>query len=645
MQTELELNSNNRTPLVGSSKNDSSFQRSLTYIKSLAGRSTDVRRLLVEGSQAIAQHFCSPYMVLKVDIEGRPFEHAVHFGDVAAETWQQLCSVPMLECLSTQKPQASFFAERTSGTRMAVLTLPIPSEKQSPLGVASIVIQTSDATAAKQHLTEFDNLLQALVLSTSQTTMVSPAVQIEAASAKSTAAAPNAKPQNFLSDFCQGKYWDDPTALAYHLVNGLRNQLQCLDVSFGLVDNNQLQLLAISGHDSVYRRSPGCVTIEQAMTEALDCGHTVLVQTDLPSGPVTTKLNCGLHHAWRASSSNCSCVSIPLKHEDEIVAVCSLRRDESQPFSQNELAFIEQFQTKIGERVAVARDLNRGLWSQISRKLDKNLKLYCHGSARKLIAVVLFGATSAYLFLPWPHSMNIPCTLVSAAPRIYSAPFAGKVSKVHFRSGDLVSAGAILFEMDTEELRTRKQKLEAELSARNQLMIRHLQADDTAKAGEEKSHLEAIRNELEIVEIKLGQALVVAQESGTVIESELYKRVGETVALGEQLLNFAPTKTQHVELRVPDYLGMEIKAGQIGHFVTSAEPDQWHNLVVERVETASTSENGENYIKAIGQSSQLGAEVKLGMTGFAQVSIGKQPGWWILLQKPIRYVQRKVWQL
>jgi hypothetical protein len=645
MQTELNTSKETRSPNP-QAKCDSSFQRTLNFIKSQTSGPTDMRKSVIDGSQAMAQHFCSPYLILKLDLEGRPFEHAIHFGDIPAETWQQLCSVPMLECISTQKPQASFFAERSTGTRMAVLTLPVSSAEKGPIGVASVVIQTSDATAAKQHLTEFENLLQALINVTFNGAIATPAAPIinnkpEPAKAKEASRSSS----TFLEAFCNGRYWDDPTPLAYHLVNGLRNELQCLDVSFGILEKNQVRLLAISGHDSIYRRSPGCITIEQAMTEVSDCGHAILVQTDSTNGPATTKLNCGLHHAWRASSSNCSCLSIPIKDEDDVLAICSLRRDESQPFTTAELAYIDQFQARIAERVKVACNLNRTLWSHLSVHTDKTLERYFGSPVRKMITVSLIAAVAFFLFIPWPHSLNVPCKLVSANPRVYSAPFAGKVKKVHFRNGDMVTAGSVLFEMDTDELSSRRAKLEAEVNARTQAMIRFLQEDETAKAGEEKSNLEAIRNELSMVETKLSQAVIRAEESGTIFDSDLFKREGETVALGEQLLNFAPTSSQQVELQIPDYLGMEVKVGQQGQFVTAAEPDRWYTISVERVETASTSENGENVIKAIGKGTDFGIDAKLGMSGFAQVSVGKQAGWWILLQKPVRYIQRKVWQL
>ena len=645
MQTELNTSKETRSPNP-QAKCDSSFQRTLNFIKSQTSGPTDMRKSVIDGSQAMAQHFCSPYLILKLDLEGRPFEHAIHFGDIPAETWQQLCSVPMLECISTQKPQASFFAERSTGTRMAILTLPVSSAEKGPIGVASVVIQTSDATAAKQHLTEFENLLQALINVTFKGAIVTPEAPIinnkpEPAKAKEASHSSS----TYLESFCNGRYWDDPTPLAYHLVNGLRNELQCLDVSFGILENNQVRLLAISGHDSIYRRSPGCIMIEQAMTEVSDCGHAILVQTDSTNGPAITKLNCGLHHAWRASSSNCSCLSIPMKDEDDVLAICSLRRDESQPFTTAELAYIDQFQSRIAERVKVARNLNRTLWSHLSVHTDKTLERYIGSPVRKLITVSLIAAVAFFLFIPWPHSLNVPCKLVSANPRIYSAPFAGKVKKVHFRNGDMVTAGSVLFEMDTDELSSRRAKLEAEVSARTQAMIRFLQEDETAKAGEEKSNLEAIRNELSMVVKKLSQAVIRAEESGTIFDSDLFKREGETVALGEQLLNFAPTSSQQVELQIPDYLGMEVKVGQQGQFVTAAEPDRWYTISVERVETASTSEDGENVIKAIGKGTDFGIDAKLGVSGFAQVSVGKQAGWWILLQKPVRYIQRKVWQL
>jgi hypothetical protein len=599
----------------------------------------------MDGTRAIAEHFCSPYLIVKLDLEGRPFEHSVHFGDIPAETWQQLCSMPMLECISTQKPQASFFAEKNSGTKMAILTIPVQSRDNCPVGIAGIVIQTSDATAAKQHLTEFENLLQSLIQANSRGAVAAGVPESASANVAAGQRAHSTTTPSFLSDFCCGKYWDDPTQLAYHIVNGLRNELKCLDVSFGIVENHQVRLLAISGHDSVYRRSPGCVAIEQAMTEALDCGQPILAQGTNEVESVGSRLNCGIHNTWRVNSGNCCCLSIPIRSDKEIVAVCSFRRDETQPFTAAELAYLEQYQAELAVKTAIARNLNRTLWSHLKTFADRALQRYVGSTVRKVVVLSLFSAAIAFLVLPWPHSINVPCKLVSASPRIYSAPFAGEIKKVHFRNGDLVKAGSILFEMDTEELRLRQSKLEAERASRNQAMLRHLQSDETAKAGEEKSNLDVIDSELQIIKTKLDQALVRAVEDGTIFDSDLIKREGEAVAMGEQLLNFAPTDSQQIELLIPDYLGMEIKAGQTGHFVTAAEPDIWHAIELERVETASTSQDGENIIKAIGKSGNFGQETKFGMSGFAQVSVGKQSGWWILLQKPIRYLQRKVWQL
>jgi multidrug resistance efflux pump len=176
-------------------------------------------------------------------------------------------------------------------------------------------------------------------------------------------------------------------------------------------------------------------------------------------------------------------------------------------------------------------------------------------------------------------------------------------------------------------------------------MIRYLSDDETAKAGEERSNMTMIQQELAMITEKIDQSIIRAELSGTVIDSDLFKREGEIVALGEKLIEFAPEGSHEVELMVPDYLGLEIRNGQAGEFVTSADPDRYYSIAVKRVETSSKTESGESFIRAIGSTDLVGSEAKLGMAGFAQISVGNQPGWWIMLQKPIRYLQRKVWQL
>lgn len=637
MQTEL--NPTTRTPIFNVPvAGDIDFQQCSEAIQSIASKTNDFRNRFSKGIESIAEYFGAPFAMIRADVDGERIEHEHCFGDVPAETWQQLCSVPMLECMSTQENQASFFVERTTGTKTAVIAVPTSLATGGPIGVACVVVSAEDATAAKRALEQFQALV--LELTAQNPTRFSASEELQVSEGKGP------KGSSFSTTFCSGRIWDNPTELAFHFVNGLCNQLHCIDVSFGVVHKKQVQLLAISGSESVYRRSPGCIAIEQAMTEALDSGHTIVLQQDSSSEETSKHLNCALHQALRLESGNSSCLSMPLNHNGQVVAVCTLRREENRPFTRDEIAMLESCNERIAEYVVVASRLNQSFVSRFGEQLAKTAKHKAFsGTGRRILVLAVAAIFITYLVLPWPHSLSIPCTLVSSQPRVYSAPFSGKLKKSYFRSGEWVSQGAILFELDTEDLVIQKAKLESEWKSRNQAMIRFLQASDTAKAGEEKSNVAAISKELAMINSKLENAIVFAQESGTVIQSELHQREGEMLSLGEPLLNFAPSRTHQVELRIPDHLGMEFRAGQQGRFATSAEPDQWRDIIVERVEMASTAMNGENFIKAIATTPQFDEATRFGLSGFARISVGNQPGWWILLQQPIRYVQRKVSQL
>jgi hypothetical protein len=617
----------------------------LEFLRSIASSASGVNDAVAKGLEAIAHALGAPYISIKIDIDGVPNEWDFHCGDTPMETWRQLCSLSMLECLSTQSNQASFFVERTTGVKTAVLAVPTNSLNPSAVGAACLVVPTENADAANRSQKRFELMLSVLIGSLQQHARGS-AGEASQTSASSRPSGDTSRDANFLTRICNGKIWEDQTAFAYQLVNGLCNQLKCLDVSFGSVRNKRVKLLAISGYDSINSRSPGSVAIEQAMTEALDAGHWILVQSDPSASPVQESLNCVLHRAMRTKSGNCSCFSFPLIHDDEVVAVCTLRRDENQPFSSDEIELLQSHHARLAEYVAISGRLSQSFLSslgeQISNKFSKKNRW---GAGRKMCAAAVLGALGLCLFLPWPHSISIPCSLVSAETRTFSAPFTGKLSQVHVRNGDWVSQGALLYEMDTAELRNQRSKLEAEWKSKNQAMIRLLQSDETAKAGEQKYSMLAIRKELALIDSKINQAIVRAEESGTIVESDLHQRVGETIAIGERMFNFAPSNSHQVELRIPDYLGMEFQAGQQGRFATSAEPGKWRDVVLQRVDMSSTTENGENFIKAIGTSSQFDDQARFGLTGFACISVGNQPGWWILLQQPIRYIQRKVSQL
>lgn len=613
-------------------RSESSLSSAMAKILELSRKLSDSREYHESCCEIIAEHFQSPYFVFRSELGGRRIEEIVHFGTVPGETWQQLCSLPILECISSQKSSLNLFEERNSSTRMAVITAPVRGVANDPVGVACILVVTKDANAAEARLLELQQLLQYMI-------------HPQEASGSTGAKKDYYHPSSFLNSFSTGKFWMDLNALSFELTNGLKKQLGCSDVSLGLLYGNSLRLISISGQDSIYRRSHGCVAIEQAMAEAADGNETMVVQRDGASERSRSHSNSVLHLAWRASSGNSSCMSIPLRYENDIVAVLSFRRDEGHPFNDQEIDELEKSLPAVAERIVFARETSKSLLQH----LDSSIKNFYSNFVRSPIRAGVITTTSIaamiFLFCSWPHSINVPCRLITDAPKIYSAPYAGKISKVHFRNGDAITQGAILFEMDTEELRIRRSKLEAEFAARQQAMIRYLSDDETAKAGEERSNMTMIQQELAMIAEKIDQSIVRAEQPGTVIDSDLYKREGEIVALGERLIEFAPEGSHEIELIVPDYLGLEIRNGQAGKFVTSADPDRYYSLAVKRVETSSKTESGESFIRAIGSTDLVGSEAKLGMAGFAQISVGSQPGWWIMLQKPIRYLQRKVWEL
>ena len=613
-------------------RSEASLTSAMARIWELSRRLNEPREYQENCCEVIAEHFQSPYFVFHSEISGRRFEKAVHFGTVPAETWQQLCSLPIVECVSSQKPSLNLFEERNSSSRMAVITTPFRGTANDSVGVACILVVTKDSTTAENRLLELQQLLHYMAHPQDLSGSTGTKKEID-------------RPMSFLASFCAGKFWMDLNALSFELTNGLKKQLGCSDVSLGIAYGNSIRLFAVSGQDSIYRRSPGCVAIEQAMSEAFDSNETIVVQSEGASERSRNRSNSALHLVWRASSGNSSCMSLPLRYENEVIAVISFRRDEAYPFKDHEINELEQSLPAVAERIVFARETSKGLWQHFTGSMANFYGSYIRGPVRAGVIATCSIAAMIFLFCSWPHSINVPCRLITDTPKIYSAPYGGKISKVYFRSGDTIAQGSILFEMDTEELRTRKAKLEAELTARQQAMIRYLSDDETAKAGEERSNMTMIQQELAMITEKIDQSIIRAELSGTVIESDLFKREGEIVALGEKLIEFAPEGSHEVELMVPDYLGLEIRNGQAGKFVTSADPDRYYSIAVKRVETSSKTESGESFIRAIGSTDLVGSEAKLGMAGFAQISVGNQPGWWIMLQKPIRYLQRKVWQL
>jgi len=98
-----------------------------------------------------------------------------------------------------------------------------------------------------------------------------------------------------------------------------------------------------------------------------------------------------------------------------------------------------------------------GEWARMRQEIIK--------SRRSLVSAAGLTGALALLFLPWVSIVEAPAVLASSNEGLIYARMPGRIKSVYAMSGQAVSAGDILFEMEAPELDTQKLKAQFELQS------------------------------------------------------------------------------------------------------------------------------------------------------------------------------------
>jgi biotin carboxyl carrier protein len=435
------------------------------------------------------------------------------------------------------------------------------------------------------------------------------------------------------------------TELAFGVTNGLKTKYQCDRVVLGQVLGRRVRVLSISGMDALYPRSPGTRLIRQAMEECLDHGEMICSR---PGGQWVddgASADYRLHRQWRSAVGDAAVASIPLFSNNRCVAVLSVTRPGGVGFQREELAEISKVVGAYGPALQLVARASRNWAAQTRDSLRESLAwlLVRNRWGRKLVAATAVCLAMWFCFGQVHYRLTIPCQIAPTQVRHFAAPFEGVIAASHVEPGDEVTAGQLLYTMDTRDLALQQRELESEAAVLElevaQAVSRH-QLDQAAVA---RAQFHVVQARLAGVERRLQLAQVRAPCDGTVMAGDLARRVGDVVSLGEPMIEFAPQGSWIIELRVDDKDAAEIREGLIGQFVTVARPDVPINCEIERIQPSASVAEGENVFVARAKVDQNPPWMLSGMDGVATMDVGQRHVWWVALHRMVRFARLRFW--
>ena len=427
-----------------------------------------------------------------------------------------------------------------------------------------------------------------------------------------------------------------PKEFAYSLVNSLCNRTQCEQVSFGLVKSQRIEVLAVSGVQQFKKNSPGIALQRQAMEECLDAQKMVSSASELCDGiyPIHTEVS--------AEAKGASVVSVPLLAGEEVTGVVTLRRSVSQPFSAEEAESLTQLAQPYGSAIRLLQRANRSLSSQVVSAGASTVR-----KNTAPIRVLMWGGLAAFCywfgFCTMMFQPVFNSRVTAAELRQMSAPFEGKLETVLVQPGEKVSAGTILAEFDTRELRLELASRTAERQQSDVNVREALQKGLASEAAMHKAHSAVLTAEIRSIQARINRASIVAPSDGVVVQSDLDRRLGQVLRHGEPVMQFAPEDGWLLEIRVPDHSASYILASQSGTFAASTRPNEKLEFSIDSVDGSAAVLDEENVFIARAPLEARPDWMRTGMEGFAQVQTERKPVWWVALHRVIDWTRLNFW--
>lgn len=437
---------------------------------------------------------------------------------------------------------------------------------------------------------------------------------------------------------------------AYTLVGSLCSRFRCEQVAFGIVKRQRVEVLAVSGLAEIKANSPGVIAIRQAMEECVDHDKALGWQMEQretgADGHIEEVSSPGLlHRQWAHSSNHSAVLSAPLRVDAQTVGVVSFRRDIRHPFSADERLQIERLCARFGAPVRLIESASRSVGHQIVRNIGNaargSLKRGAWGRWIVLAAlIVTIGWFSAGTTQFHPRCT---CEVTPESTIHFTAPYQGKLGRVHVHAGEDVVAGQLLAEFETRELRLQFESLVADLTAREVDVRKALQDNNVEEASLYQAQADVLRTQALGIENQLQRARLLAPEDGRIIQCDSRQLTGQVLDQGDPVLQFAPHGGFVLNIHVPDGIATNVKAGQAGIFASAARPDIPLPFRIRRVNSAAEVVNGTNVFEAEAELTTSPEWLKAGMQGSVRIDGDIRPVWWVTTHSVLGWLRMRFW--
>ena len=579
--------------------------------------------------ELVAEFFQSSTGMLNLRCGARTLERSYEQRDGFLSQWHDDLDSLILRVQSNEAALLQKYTDAAGRESVYTIGAPILTSSSKAFGAVGLAIPVSRCVDGRSELALLNQLMHLIVVN-----------------APTEQAPPDPKSkQNALQAVVRAADYKSIHQLCFAIVNSLCSKLGCEQVAIGLVKGNDVKLMAVSGLGEIPKSTPGMQAVHQSMATCLDRNEISIQQEAGRLVDQYESTHCKVHQLWHQIAGNSCVATVPLRIDGHCVAILALRRKPHSPFVAED---IKRAQV-LGETFAPALPLvDKASRSIVKHCLDSGVSLlqYCYswnGIGRKLFAASILLSFAWMLFGKTQFEVLAPCKIAAKKIITVASPYDGLVQEVLVQPGQRIRKGDLLLRFGKDDLQTERNRVLTDIATNRIECNALLQQRKAQDAFLVQAKLAVLKAELKLIEQKLNRASVRAQVDGIVLPTDIHRRIGQFVVIGEPLLEIADENDWHLEIETPEHKIRHLQIGQQGRFQSRARPDLVSKCKIDAINPSSQIIRDNNVVVADAAMDTRQSWMKIGMEGFVKIETGQQPIWWVYLHPVFDYARLRLW--
>jgi len=296
------------------------------------------------------------------------------------------------------------------------------------------------------------------------------------------------------------------------------------------------------------------------------------------------------------------------------------------PPKETQLKELEQLSPALGMTV-VALKRSRPRWWQ---------RLWLNAPAqrnRRILKLSLWLGFVLIMLIPVPHRVAGSVILEPTVRRFVNAPFDEILKKTFHLSGDKVSNGELLAELDGKEIEWQLSGLKAEKSRAQKQKDVSAAARDTSAVQIAQLEMERIDAQLDLLEHRLANLQIKSPLDGIIISGDLKRVEGSPLNKGHVLFEIAPLDNILIQMAISVDDISYVAPNLVLSIILDAYPNEIFEQTITKIQPRATTRDGQQVFILEAKIDNVDGRLRPGLKGRGRVYAGNKILGWVILHK------------